>query len=173
MREPAWTGSRDLELRGAWEQSAAVTHGLRVAFRALGPLTATLALVLSAAIGGSVGVLRSGNPRPARVALPLGVALAVVVAVGDLWSPLVGALGVAIAAAAVVLAYRIDRPGAWNVVALFAVGGVVFGYGLLSHLLCSTGVACGSSTLATIAQIAGGGVAVGALGHLYQRALAT
>jgi hypothetical protein len=61
---------------------------------------------------------------------------------------------------AVGFAYRVDDTRAWNAVGVFALGGVVAGYGLLSALL--TGGAW--------PMIAAGAVlAAGALGYLWSR----
>ena len=59
---------------------------------------------------------------------------------------------------AVGLAYRADRPRAWNAVGVYAVGGVVSGYGLLIELL-------GQDALAAV--MIGALVSVSALGYLW------
>jgi hypothetical protein len=62
---------------------------------------------------------------------------------------------------AVGLAYRADRPRAWNAVAVYAVGGVVSGYGLLIELL-------GQGALPAV--MVGGLISVAALGYLWTQA---
>jgi hydrogenase/urease accessory protein HupE len=62
---------------------------------------------------------------------------------------------------AVGLAYRAGRPRAWNAVAVYAVGGVISGYGLLIELL-------GEDALPAV--MVGALISVAALGYLWMQA---
>lgn len=59
------------------------------------------------------------------------------------------------------LAFRAGDARAWNAVGVYAVGGVICGYGLLVELLGSGGM---------VAVVAGGLIQLAALGYLWARA---
>ena len=139
----------------------------------------TLALVpalLAACVIAVIALLvRGGGLHLGRIVLPLGLAALLAQLVIGHWSvasfALLGAMIVSAAALAVRGGSR-DHAPTWVALAVFALAGLVGGYGVLVHGLCAAGdtydcAGTGSNALALIGWV----VALGAYGYLARQAL--
>jgi hypothetical protein len=97
-------------------------------------LAVACALAAVALVAADVRALR-GDPRAARIAVPLGAVLVLALGVAERWPPTAWPLVVVVLVGPPVLAYRVATPAAWNVVLVYALAGSVAGYGLLDELL--------------------------------------
>jgi hypothetical protein len=104
--------------------------------------------------------LAHGDERLALVALPAAGLLVLVLAVASRWPPTAWLLLLAVLVAPAALAYRVGTPRAWALVAVFALGGIATGYGLLDPLLCRAVDGPCSSTTAWVVAATGGAVAL-------------
>ena len=114
---------------------------------------------------------RSGDARLALVALPLGAALAVAMGLAGRWPFTAWLLTIAVLCGPVALAYRVRSPAAWNVVLVFALSGIVAGYGVLDRALGTSPSYPADSETALLAALAGGAVMLAAYAWLYVRGL--
>ncbi len=105
------------------------------------------------------------------MALPLGAALAVAVGLAGRWPFTAWLLTIAVLCGPVALAYRVRSPAAWNVVLVFALSGIVAGYGVLDRALGTSPSYPADSETALLAALAGGAVMLGAYAWLYVRGL--
>ena len=114
--------------------------------------------------------LAHGDERPALVALPGGGVLVIVLAVASRWPATAWLLVLAVLIGPAALAYRVGTPRAWALVAVFALGGIATGYGLLDPLLCRVVDGSCDSTTAWVVAAVGGTAALVAYGWLLAQA---
>lgn len=140
-----------------------------------------LALTIASAVAAGVIVAaivlmaRGSGATLARVALPVGIALlALQTALGE-WSLAAFGLLAALIASAAVLAVRggaRDDARTWLALGVFAIAGLVGGYGVLAHGLCAAGDAYGcAGTAPDLLALAGSAVALTAYAYLAWQAL--
>jgi hypothetical protein len=140
-----------------------------------------LALTIASAVAAGIVVAaialmaRGSGVALARVALPVGIALlALQTALGE-WSLAAFGLLAALIASAAMLAVRggsRDHAPTWIALGVFAIAGLVGGYGVLAHGLCAAGDAYGcGGTAPDLLALAGSAIALAAYAYLGWQAL--
>src|SRR5205085_6317069 len=122
---------------------------VQVAVAVSSPLLAVLL------VAGLAVLWRRDRERLARLAIPLAVLVVAVEIAAEDVTPTAIPLLLAVSITPVALAYRAGGRRAWNLLAAYAAGGVLLGYGMLLRLLCEQARASCSSGTGTASAIAG------------------